>query len=175
MCWYDAHWRRRHGVEIMDELISLSFEKFSGERRAMNDGTWIEPGDELAILHFNRECFTAAGSSSRDSARSALQFRRLLIASLTRLAARMEEDKFKSVKALHGVSWLPPHGEKIGFMVQRLPDSLLNRIRKIYFGLLLKAFFPALAARTSHQIQPHAYWLTRKNLCNHFSGDSASD
>ena len=45
MTWYDTLWRRLHRVEKIDELLSLSYENYQGERKAMNDGTWLEPGD----------------------------------------------------------------------------------------------------------------------------------
>lgn len=171
MCWYDAWWRRRHKVEKFDELLSFSFENFSGERRVMNDGTWIEPGDSLAILHFNRECFSGE-NQSRDYMRNALRFRKLILTSLSQLAKDVDNhEKLTHVKAFHGVSWLPPHGEKFGFLIEQLPDSALTRIRKYYFSLLLKAFFPQVAAREAKRIQPHAYWLTRQNLLKYFSGE----
>jgi hypothetical protein len=170
MCWYDAWWRRKHKVEKFDELISFSFEKFSGDRRIMNDGSWIEPGDALAILHFNRECFSGPTTDARDYMRNALRFRKLIIASLSQLAKDVNNhEKLVQVKAFHGVSWLPPHGEKFGFLIEQLPDSALNRARKYYFRLLLKAFFPQVAERENKRIQPHAYWLTRNNLLKHFA------
>lgn len=169
MCWYDASWRRRHGVEKFDELLSLSFETFSGERRIMNDGTWIEPGDHLAILHFNRECFTNSSGDPRQYARNALRFRRLILASFKNLARAIHDnEKFRQVKAFHGVSWLPPHGEKLGFLIERMPNSAINIVRKFYFTLLLRVFFPHLVAQENNRIQPHAYWLTRDNLLKNF-------
>jgi hypothetical protein len=170
MSWYDAWWRRRHRVERFDELISFSFERFSGERRVMNDGTCIEPGDALAILHFNRECFSGPLHQSRDYMRNALRFRKLILASLARLANEIHRhEKLMQVKAFHGISWLPPHGEKLGFVIEPLPDSALTRVRQFYFRLLLRAFFPQVAARESKRIRPHAYWLTRQNLLAYFS------
>ena len=176
MCWYDASWRRRHGVERFDELLSFSFETFSGERRIMNDGTWIEPGDYLAILHFNRECFSSSSSDPRQYARNALRFRRLILASFKSLAQAIHQnEKFTRVKAFHGVSWLPPHGEKLGFLIERMPNSAINTVRKLYFTLLLRVFFPHLAAQENNRIQPHAYWLTRDNLLKNFSVESAAN
>lgn len=173
MSWYDSWWRRRHRVEKFDELISFSFENFSGERRVLNDGTWIEPGDALAIMHFNRECFSSA---SRDYMRNALRFRKLILASLSKLADDFHQhEQLKRVKAFHGISWLPPHGEKFGFLIEQLPDTPLTRIRKYYFRLLLKAFFPQVAERESKRIQPHAYWLTKNNLLKHFSREQGHD
>lgn len=173
MCWYDAWWRRRHRVEKFDELISFSVEHFSGERRIMNDGTWLEPGDALAILHFNRECF-APPAQARDYMRSALRFRKLIFTSLSRLALDVQRhEKLVKVKAFHGISWLPPHGEKFGFLIEQLPDSTLTRLRKYYFRLLLAAFFPHLAEREGKRLQPHAYWLTRNNLLKYFPMESS--
>lgn len=174
MCWYDDWWRRHHNVEKFDELISFSLEKFSGERRIMNDGSWIEPGDVLAILHFNRECFSGAAAHARDYMRNALRFRKLIFASLSQLAKDVNRhEKLAQVKAFYGVSWLPPHGEKFGFLIEKLPDSTLTRIRKYYFRLLLKVFFPQVAERESERIEPHAYWLTRHNLLKYFSAEPA--
>lgn len=176
MCYYDQLWRRVHKVEKIDELISLSYEHYAGERRQLNDGTWIETGDQLAILHFNRECFANDDTSTRASVRAALRFRRLLLASFAHLAVRMQTDeKLHKVKALYGVTWFPPHGEKVGFMIERLPDSLRNRLRKLYFRLLLKAFFPALAVRENDRLQPHGFWLTRQQLLNYFPEEPLND
>jgi len=176
MCWYDQRWREWHKVEKIDELISLSLGEHKGERRLMSDGTWIEPGDCLAILHFNRECFIPPGNTPRDYVRSALHFRKLILASFGQLSQRIQTDPMlRDVKALYGVSWLPPHGEKVGFEIERIPDSLLNNVRKFYFRVLLKTFFPVLAARENNRLQPHAYWLTRQNLIRHFSRDNSSD
>lgn len=172
MCAYDSLWRRFHKVEKIDELISISLEKYTGERRELSDGASIEAGDCLAILHFNRECF----GDMQNPSRSALRFRRLLVASLVNLAARMKTDpRLGEVKALYGVTWFPPHGEKVGFIIERLPDSFRNRMRQFYFRLLLKVFFPALAARENNRLQPHAFWLTRQSLYQYFSKESLSD
>ncbi|MDO8345063.1 MAG: hypothetical protein Q7T48_17815 [Cellvibrio sp.] len=176
MCWYDAHWRRRHGVEKFDELLSFSFEKYAGERRIMNDGSWIEPGDWLAILHFNRECFMNSSANPKDYLRNAFRFRKLLLSSFRQLAQVINaNEKFVTVKAFHGVSWIPPHGEKLGFLIERLPDSALNQVRKFYFKILLKVFFPHIATAEKNPIQPHAYWLTRNNLLKNFAPEPADE
>lgn len=168
---YDKFWRLSRKVEKIDELISLSFERFAGQRTAMNDGTWLEPGDHLAILHFNHDCFSEIHNHSGGYARGALRFRKLLLLSFCQLAKRVAQDaRFTHVRAFHGISWLPPHGKKIGFMIERLPNTLLNHLRKFYFRILLKTFFPVLASR-NRPTHPHAYWLTRKNLLKYFSGN----
>jgi len=176
MCWYDAYWRRKHGVEKFDELLSFSFEKYSGQRRLMNDQSWVEAGDTLVILHFNRECFIHSSANPKDYIRNALRFRKLLLSSFRQLAKELDSnEKLIRVKAFHGISWLPPHGEKLGFLIERLPDSPLNHLRKFYFKILLKTFFPHIATAEKKRIHPHAYWLTRKNLLKNFAPESADE
>jgi hypothetical protein len=170
LCWYDGYWRRKHNVERFDDLLSFSFEKHSGECQIMDDGTWIEPGDCLAIIHFNRECFNNPSNDPKQNIRNALRFRRLILSSFKQLAKDIDgNEKFNNVKAFHGVSWLPPHGEKLGFVIEKVPDSIFNFIRKIYFTVLLKTFFPHLALQQTYSIEPHAYWLTRETLLKNFS------
>jgi hypothetical protein len=170
MCWYDSYWRRKNRVERFDDLLSFSFEKFSGERRRLDDGTWIEPGDRLAILHFNRECFTQSSVSSQSPTLNALRFRRIFFKSFSRLAkAVRENEQFMQVKAFHGVSWIPPHGKKVGFTVERVPHSAINLVRKWYLTLLVKTFFPHIRGQAKDRIRPYAYWMTRKNLLKYFS------
>jgi hypothetical protein len=173
LCRYDAWWRRRHKVEKFDDLLSFSFTTFSGKPRAMNDGSWIEPGDRLAILHFNRECFVGASADPKHALRNALHFRKLLRASFTRLALDINSNQqFADIKALHGTSWIPPHGEKLGFLIEQAPHSLLSAIQALYFKVLLQVFFPHVAARGKGAVRPHNYWLTRHNLLRYFSAES---
>lgn len=170
LSWYDDYWRRKHNVEKFDDLLSFSYENYSGEKRQMDDGTWIEPGDCLAIIHFNRECFSNNTNDPKQNARNALRFRRLIFSSLKQLAKEINDGKkFEGIKAFHGVSWLPSHGEKLGFVIEKVPDSASNSIRKFYFNVLLKTFFPHLSIFEGHRIEPHAYWLTRNTLLKNFS------
>jgi hypothetical protein len=169
LSWYDAYWRRKHGVERFDELLSFSFDTYNGSPRKMSDGSQINPGDKLAIIHFNRECFTNPTNDKKQNARNALRFRRLIFSSFQRLAIAVNRDeKFADIKAFHGISWLPAHGEKVGFEIEKVPNSITNSIRKFYFKILLNTFFPHLAQQT-HRIEPNAYWLTRASLLRNFS------
>jgi len=175
LCWYDDYWRRKHKVERFDDLLSFSFENYSGERRLIDQTTWIEPDDRLAIIHFNRDCFSNTSNDPKQNLRNALRFRRLILSSFKQLAQDIDKkEMFNDVKALHGISWLPAHGEKLGFVIEKVPDSMFGFIRKFYFSVLLKTFFPHLAMQETHRIEPHAYWLTRDRLLRNFSLDSES-
>lgn len=169
MSGYDKLWRVMHKVEKIDSLISITEEDYQGPEKEMNDGTWIYPGDRVAVLHFNREAFSSAAKTPREWARSAFRFRRMLEESFCHVAQRMEQEpRFQSIKAFYGISWFPPHGEKVGFMIEKMPDSKRNRMRIFYFKLLLKAFFPALAQRENQRLQSYMFWITQQQLRKHF-------
>jgi hypothetical protein len=170
LCAYDSWWRRQHGVKKFDELLSFSFEKYSGNAHSFADGSQILAGDHLAIIHFNRDCFDSPPDNPKQNANNAWRFRRLLLASFKKLANEMViNQEFSRVKAFYGVSWLPPHGEQLGFEIEKIPGSIVNSIRTFYFGVLLKHFFPQVYRKNSKRIEPYGYWLSRKTLLKKFS------
>lgn len=157
---YDQLWRRWHKVEPFDKVVSLAIEPYQGRARTLSDGTQLEPGDSLGIIHFNHDGFSA----DHNRVRAALQFRRDFSRSLHRLARDMETDPLlRGVKALYGETWIRPHGKKVGFIVEPLPRTWSRRIQHRYLRFLLKIQFPHLAHRHT-DTRLHAYWLTRRQL-----------
>jgi hypothetical protein len=165
---YDLCWRRVHRVEPVDALVSLSYQTYRGPTRVIGSRSVIREGDLVAHLHFNRQCLFGQRSGPTDS-RLAFHFARLLFASLGQLAQRVEagEEPLSRVQALHGVTWFRPHGQRLGFSVERLPDTFLNRMRRLHFRLFLRAFFPDLE-RQAADLHPHAFWLPRDQLVQRF-------
>ena len=154
---YDKSWRRRHDVQPFDKVLSLAIEPYRGQPRTLDDGTRLEPGDRLGIIHFNHDGFSA----DRNRLRAALRFRRDLAKSLRQLAQSLDTDpRLQAVKALYGESWIPPHGRKVGFMVEPLPKTWRTRLQHRYVRLLLWVQFPHLA-RDNRNTWLYAYWLTR--------------
>lgn len=167
--WYDRLWRRLHGVQRLDELLSMSITQYRGPRRTLSDGVCLERGDWLGILHFNHDFFVNPTARERAGKHGAFRFRRQLIRSLIHLARRMEvEAELGRIKAFHGVNWFRPHGDEMGFIIERLPDGFRTRLRILHFRLLLLAFFPDLASQQRGRLYPHAYWLTQRQLMMRF-------
>lgn len=164
---YDALWRRCHGVRPVDDLISVSTARYRGAQRRLPDGVAIARGDRLGILHFNHG--GVGDGDTRGTLRAALRFRRRILRSLARLEGYLQNDpELREVKAVYGLTWMRPHGEQLGFVVDRLPEGLLTRLRRCHFRLLLHAFFPTLAHRESERLHPHAFWLSRRQLRQRF-------
>jgi hypothetical protein len=157
---YDRSWRRRHNVQPFDEVISLAIAPYRGRPRTLADGTFLDHGDTLGIIHFNHDGF----STDRNRRRAVLQFRRDFTRTLHRLARTMETDSvLRDVKALYGETWIRPHGRKVGFIAEPLPRTWRTRVQHFYLRFLLRVQFPHLA-RSNRDTWPHAYWLTRRQL-----------
>lgn len=168
---YDRLWRRLHRVRRIDALLSLSVEPYRGRPRSLPAGIHLEHGACLGILHFNHTSFADTGRSDAGNPRAALQFRRQLFRSLRQLAQRaQQEPALGRIEVFYGVTWFRPHGERVGFVVQRLPDGPRTRLRRLHFRILLRAFFPGLAERERGRLHPHAFWLTRQALVANFGG-----
>ena len=127
------------------------------------DGTRLAAGDFIGTLHFNNVRFTQLdGETSR---RAALHFMRLMLESLQILANKARRDPaFSDLAVYHAVSWLPPHGQRVGFITQPFPDRAKKRLLAAYFRLLVWAFAPAEQTRASARPDPTIYWITRKEL-----------
>lgn len=166
---YDDLWRRLHRVRRIDPLLSLSVEVHRGNRYRPPAGIRLDSGCRIGILHLNHGCFVDTAAGGHANVRGALRFRRALMHSLQQLARRSEtEPELACIEAYYGVTWFRPHGERLGFVIERLPGGVLTRMRSLHFRMLLRAFFPALAARERGRLHPYAFWLTRQALLTHF-------
>lgn len=170
MTLYDRLWRACHDLDAVDELICLSFETWQGPPRLLGGRTWLRAGDVVAHLHFNRDCLCDPRLSRQ---RKPFAFARLLFCSLGHIAERIEagDPELTRIRMFYGITWFRPHGQRLGFMVERLPDSFLTRLRILHFRLFLYAFFPAQAERHS-DLHPHAFWLSREDLLKNFGREA---
>lgn len=165
----DWLWRRLRRVRPVDSLLSLSLKSYRGDPGKLPRGIALKRGDLLAILHLNHDCLADMDAAGNTNLRGALRFRRRLIDSLQRIAQRLQNDpQLGRVKAVYGVTWFRPHGERLGFIVEPLPDNWMTRLRILPFRVLLQALFPALARREYGRLHPHAFWLSRQELLTRF-------
>lgn len=107
----------------------------------------------------------------------ALRFAQLMLESMRILADRTRRDpQFSALAAYYAVSWLKPHGQRIGFFTQPFPAGLKKRLLTGYFRLLVWVFAPAAQTRATAHLNPTIYWLTRRQLLRRFAetGDRAA-
>ena len=169
----DELYRNRHRLQPIGEVLYVGRSRYPGPAVEFADGNRLAPGDLVGTLHFNNACFPQIEADT--SRRAALRFVRLMLESMHILADRARRDPMLSDLAVfHAVSWLPPHGQRIGFITEPFPDGPRKRLIATYFRILVWAYAPAEQTRTSARPDPTIYWLTRKELLRRF-GDVRDD
>jgi hypothetical protein len=166
----DDLYRIRHRLQPVGEVLYVGRSRYRGSPMAFADGTRLAPGDLVGTLHFNNARFPRIEADT--SRRAALRFVRLMLESMHILAERARRDSlFSDLAVYHAVSWLPPHGQRLGFITEPFPDGPRKRLMAAYFRLLVWAYAPAEQTRASARPDPTIYWLTRKELLRQF-GDA---
>ncbi len=169
----DDLYQSRHRLQPVGEVLYAGRSRYRGPAREFADGTRLAPGDLVGTLHFNNARFPQIEAAT--SRRAALRFMRLMLESMYILADRARQDPlFSDLAVYHAVSWLPPHGQRIGFITEPFPNGRKKRLIAAYFRLLVWAFAPAEQTRASARPDPTIYWLTRKELLRRF-GDVRDD
>lgn len=163
----------RHRLQSAGEVLYVGRSRYRGPAMEFADGTRLAPGDLVGTLHFNNARFPRIEANT--ARRAALRFVRLMLESMHSLADKARQDPlFSDLAVYHAVSWLPPHGQRIGFITEPFPDGPRKRLLAAYFRLLVWAFAPAEETRASARPDPTVYWLTRKELLRRF-GDVRND
>jgi len=169
----DDAYRNRHRLQPVGEVLYVGRSRYRGPAMEFADGTRLAPGDLVGTLHFNNARFPQIEADT--SRRAALRFVRLMLESMHILADRARQDPmFSDLAVYHAVSWLPPHGQRIGFITEPFPDGPKKRLIAAYFRLLVWAYAPAEQTRATARPDPTIYWLTRKELLQRF-GDVRDD
>ena len=163
----DDLYHKRHRLQPVGEILYAGRSRYRGPARQFIDGTRLAPGDLVGTLHFNNARFSRIEADS--SSRAASRFVRLMLESLQVLADRARHDpRFSDLVVYHAVSWLPPHGRRMGFTTEPFPHGSRKRLIAAYFRLLVWAFAPAEQTRASARPDPTIYWLTRRQLLHRF-------
>jgi len=166
------HWR--HRLLPVGEVLMVGRQRHRGPAMRFPDGTRLEPGDPVGTLHFNNARFLRIEADQ--ARRAALRFARLMRESLRELAQRARTDApFSDLTVFQGLTWLPPHGRRVGFITQPCPDQMNTRWRSAYFRLLVWAFAPAPETRVRAGAAPTVYWLTRAQLLQDYANLPVDD
>lgn len=159
----DAWYHRRHQLRPLGPALHVGRSAYIGPEIQFADGTVLRTGEMIGTLHFNNASISAIGDGTLQ--RTGFRFARLMRESLRALAVSAQNDPWlHDVRVYHGITWMPAHGNVVGFESRPLPATLRNRFIKAYLRLLLWTFAPASRTRQRAVIEPRAYWLTRNTL-----------
>lgn len=163
---YDDLYRHRHRLEPVGPMLLIREDRYAGEPRFFDDGTVLNAGQPLGILHFDNKYLLK--NTARHGRRVGLMFREKLFNSLEELANAAHTGKYRDVPVYTGVTWLASHGEKVGFRTEPLGRNWHSRLLAFHFGILLQAFYGRGKAGKRIRQQPRRFWLTRRQLLENF-------
>jgi hypothetical protein len=176
LLWYPANvvfrgleqaYRRFHRLIPVGPLLYIQPRAHRGPAVTLGD-TVLQPGDPVGVIHFNNEALERA-QTARNARHGGFVFARLLFEALHALAERVQQDpELGRVAGFHGITWIPPHGQRVGFHAEPLPESWRTRWLSFYFRALLYAFNPQTAAAMSGELKPYQWWMSREQLLANF-------
>lgn len=170
---YDRAYRRLHRLEPVDDFLLIKKQYYQGEPRVFRDGTQVNAGDAILVLHFNNDFMARLHDRSEktSSRRVVWSFGKALIQSMARLNENLQTRTAPhEIKAITGVTWFKTHGDKVGFESHPLPAGWRRKLLHWHFRLLLLALFPQLQAHQDGQLVPHQFWLTPAQLHDNVEG-----
>lgn len=166
----DLAYRRWHRLEQVGGILYAGRTVWRGERRRLEDGTEVAPGDPILRLHLNSRLAAAAAAGAGSAAGSGLRFVRRFVPACRALAIRVSEDPvWREIVAVHAVGWISPYvGERWGFEFERLPGGLRTRLARWHMGNLLAAADSPDHRRGQPPPWPMAVWISRRRLFEQF-------
>jgi hypothetical protein len=159
----DAWYYRRHRLRTLGPVLYLGQTRYRGPELRFADGTLLRDNDPIGRLHFNNASIAALGDGSMQ--RVGFGFARLMRESLRALAEVAHSDPaLRDVRVFQGMTWLPAHGEVVGFVSTPMPRTWRTRLLARHFRMLMWVFAPAARIRAREHAEPRFYWLTRTAL-----------
>lgn len=163
----DAWYYRRHRLQTLGPVLYLGVDRYRGPELRFDDGTCLRDNDPIGRLHFNNASIASLGEGSMQ--RVGFRFARLMRQSLRDLDEYASSaPAFREVSVFQGVTWIPAHGEVVGFVSKPLPRTFKSLLLGGHFKLLMWAFAPAEKIR-SRDAEPRVYWLTRAALAQNLN------
>jgi hypothetical protein len=162
MSWIDLWYFKRHQLRTLGPVLYIGTTRYRGPQLEFEDGTVLKENDPIGRLHFNNSSIASLGEGSMH--RVGFRFAKLMRESLRVLAQMAEQDPtFKDIRVFQGVTWIPSHGEVVGFVSTPMPKTWKTRLLANHFRLLMWVFAPAARIR-ARKAEPRLYWLTRSAL-----------
>ncbi len=166
--WVDAWYYHHHRLRELGPVLLLGKARYQGPALQFDDGTLLQNNDSIGRLHFNNARIAALGEGSMH--RVGFRFARLMRESLRQLeqVARIDP-ALSDVRVFQGVTWIPAHGEVVGFVSTPFPKDWRSRFLAAHFRMLSWVFAPAAKIRGRGNTEPRLYWLTREALTKNVS------
>lgn len=159
----DGWYQRRHGLRALGPILRVGCVRYHGPTVQFEDGTLLKDNELIGRLHFDNSNIAAIGEGSLH--RTGFRFAKLMRESLRTLAEAAQSDpELRNIHVFHGVTWIPEHGNVVGFVSTPRAKTWRTRFLGGYFRLLMWTFAPASRTRAKARTEPRDYWLTQRML-----------
>ena len=121
-------------------IICFDLRRYKGPIRVLNDGSEVKTGDTIIELHLNNAWFKRRRRLNLRASQSPWEFLGCFAQDLHFLAQQITSGMFGNVTALHGSTLLDVAARRLGFQVDRLPDSLWKKGGRFYMAGLMRVY-----------------------------------
>ena len=121
-------------------IIYFDLRRYKGPIRVLNDGSKVRTGDTIIELHLNNAWFKRKRKLNLRASQSPREFLGCFARDLHFLAQQITSGMFGNITALHGSTLLDVAARRLGFQVDRLPDSLWKKGGRFYMAGLMRVY-----------------------------------
>ena len=121
-------------------IIRFSLHRYKGPTRVLDDGSEVRIGDTLIELHMNNDWFKRRRKLNLSISKSPWEILNCFEEDLRFLARQVVDGKFEGVTALRGVTFLHTGAKRLGFQVDKLPDSPWKKGTCFYMAGLMRIY-----------------------------------
>ena len=138
----------------------------NGRTVRLNDGSEIKAGDTIVELHLNNNWFRERHRLNLTTARVARDMLLSFAHDLHILAEELDTRRFSNAVALHGCTHIGVAVERLGFQVEKLPDSLWKRFAQFYVSGLTQVYGPrrSQVPRSNEPLELKEIWFSKRDL-----------
>jgi hypothetical protein len=150
-------------VQIDGSGAILAEVRCYGHEVILNDGSKIKASDKIVELHLNNDWF----KEGHKLYTTATRFTWHMITSFTQdlhvMAKEMDNGIFSNCTALHGRTQLGVIAKRLGFQVNKLPDSLWKKGARFYISGLMQVYG---SPRDNFELEE--VWFSKRELLRRY-------
>jgi hypothetical protein len=178
---YDIAYRWFRGVEDLPgdagTVLRIGVERHRGRPVALADGTVVEAGDPVGIIHFNNEVVASIHDRTANPARAGILILRAFERSMETLARLSDgHPRYKAVKGYTATTIYHQGTRRAGFEVFPPRSTFAAKIVAAYARSVLARFHPlgAERARRARFARAQVIWISRAELCRRYAPAKSS-
>jgi hypothetical protein len=138
------------------------------------DGSEIKAGDTILELHINNNWFKKRHKLNPTAPHMSRDMLVSFAHDLGILAKELDNGMFDNVAALHGCTHLGIAAKRLGFQVEKLPNTLWKRFAQFYISGLVEVYGrrQSEAFRSNKPLELKEVWLSKRELLRRYGSTS---